>query len=183
MALRKMNLLSVNKLAQKDRKKARKVLIEVQNVLFACGLNWAGDGASYIMNFAYNIKYRWKGKISEDPRELLKVYGVGRKVLMLMFQDVWPIHPNKGIVCDRHVTTVFFNLGLTTVPMPNNPENAADRVAEEAEKWIPRAMYRDVNEHLASPRQLWSNKYNYLWMKNGAKELQCYELLRVIASE
>lgn len=178
-----MNLLTLDKLAQKDRKAARRVLIEVQNVLLCVGKNYALDDAANIMNFAYHVKYVWGGKISEDPRDLLKVYGVGRKVLMLIFQDAWAVHPHKGIVCDSHVTAAFFNLGLTTMPMPDGELSAvADKVAEEAEKWVPRELHRDVNECLASPRQLWANSYNYQWMRTGAKKVDCYKMLRVICA-
>ena len=182
MALRKMNLLTVNKLAQKDRKAARRILIEVQNVLAVTGVNFAMDGAARIMHFAYHVKYVWGGKISENPRELLKLHGVGRKVLMLTLQDAWAVHEFKGIVCDSHVTRAIFNLGLTTVKPPENGEvkTVADKVAEELEQWVPQEWYRDVNECLASPRQLWRDRYNYKWMRTGAKKVGAYEILRLL---
>jgi len=74
MALGKMNLLTANKLAQKDRKAARRILTEVQNVPAVTGVNFAVDGAPRIMHFACHIKHVWGGKISEDPRELLKLH-------------------------------------------------------------------------------------------------------------
>ena len=155
MALGKMNLLTANKLAQKDRKAARRILTEVQNVPAVTGVNFAVDGAPRIMHFACHIKHVWGGKISEDPRELLKLHGVGRKVLMLMLQDAWAVHKFKGIVCDSHVTRAIFNFGLTTVKPPEKGEvkTVADKVAEELEQRVPQEWHRDVNECLAAAVQ------------------------------
>jgi len=76
------------------------------------------DGAARTMHFACHVKHVWGGKIGEDPRELLKLHGVGCKVLMLMLQDAWAVHEFKGTVCDSHVTEAILNLSLTTVNLP-----------------------------------------------------------------
>jgi len=179
MALRKMNLFSVNRLALPpdcDEKKAKDLLVKVQDVLLLSGMNFGEQLAASVMCLCHHIKCSWGGQLSHEPQHLLMTPGVARKIACLMLQDAFVDHPQIGLVSDRHVGIVMYNLELTTF----HPDiaNFADKVAEEAERWIDSSQFKDINECFATPRQLWRNLRNQKWMKDLAKEMGCYETLR-----
>ena len=50
------------------------------------------------------VMHEFGGKIPSDPATLRSFYGIGRKVLMLIYQDAFKDRaPMHGIVCDTHV--------------------------------------------------------------------------------
>jgi len=168
MALRKMDLFTIEALS--DGKES--TLIKVQDVLRYAGYNWWSDGAAEIMQIAWNIKNRYDYKMPHEPEAWLQFRGVSRKILMLILQDGFCMHPDTGIVCDRHVTNVMLRLGYTSVD-PKDKQREI-KIAEQIEQYLPKYKYRKLNEACACPRQLYANASNHAWMEAVAKQVGCY---------
>ena len=147
-------------------------LIKVQDVLRYAGYNWWSDGAAEIMQIAWNIKNRYDYKMPHEPEAWLQFRGVSRKILMLILQDGFCMHPDTGIVCDRHVTNVMLRLGYTSVD-PKDKQREI-KIAEQIEQYLPKYKYRKLNEACACPRQLYANASNHAWMEAVAKQVGCY---------
>jgi len=168
MALRKMDLFTIYALS--DGKET--TLIKVQDVRYA-GYNWWSDGAAEIMQISWNIKNRYDGKFPPEPEAWLQYRGVSRKILMLILQDGFCMHPDAGIVCDRHVTNVMLRLHFTTVD-PSDKKREI-KIAEQIEQCLPKEKFRKLNESCACPRQLYANASNHAWMESVAKQVGCYD--------
>jgi len=169
MALRKMDLFTIEALS--DGKES--TLIKVQDVLRYAGHNWWSDGAAEIMQIAWNIKNRCDGKLPPEPEAWLQFRGVSRKILMLILQDGFCMHPDTGVVCDRHVTNVMLRLGFTSV-LPSDKKREI-KIAEQIEQHLPKDKFRKLNEACACPRQLCANANNHSWMESVAKQVGCYD--------
>ena len=168
MALRKMDLFTIEALS--DGKES--TLIKVQDVLRHAGYNWWSDGAAEIMQIAWNIVNRHYGKMPPEPEAWLQFRGVSRKILMLILQDGFCMHPDTGVVCDRHVTNVMLRLGFTSV-LPSETKREI-KIAEQIEQCLPKDKFRKLNEACACPRQLHANASNHVWMEAVAKQMGCY---------
>ena len=102
------------------------------------------------------VMHDFGGKIPSDPATLRSFYGIGRKVLMLIYQDAFKDRaPMHGIVCDTHV----HNTANWT------KMRSHDTAAKDIESWLNPQFCEPINEVTGGPRQLWANRKNHEQMK------------------
>ena len=63
------------------------VLAFVQNILLCSGANWWSHGAACMFGLARRCVCEFGGNIPTDPKIILSFHNVGRKLMMLLFQD------------------------------------------------------------------------------------------------
>lgn len=170
MAMRKLDLLEVNALADGDEE----LLKKLQNLFLFCGYNYYTEAPAKLIGFARRVKSEFNGCVPENPEDLLSFYGIGRKVCMLILQDAFmkPV----GIVCDRHVYEFLKRAKWTKA-------NNADRAAEDVEGWLPPKYFRALNEAVAGIKQLWAEGDDSGYkstMYQVAKELKILPLVRKV---
>ena len=158
MAMRKLDLLEYDLLASGNLLLLRRL----QNLCLYCGYNFWTEAPAKIMGFAWRVKYEYKGIIPQDPNELSKFHGVGRKILMLILQDAFL--RDAGIVADRHVSNYSRYFRWTNETKP-------DKIAEDIESWMPEDYYRPFNESIGGINQLWRDKNNQQEMMDAADSL------------
>lgn len=181
MALRKLDMLELDYLASASND----VLRKVENVLLISGYNLYTTAAPDIMSFAWHVKHTHRGKVPTDQAKLAKLDGIGRKVMALMLQDAFQGNDADDIlygkrellVSDRHVAAVATALGWTTVKLAGKPNEDADKIATDMESWLPKNLYKKLNESIGGLRQLWKDSSNVDKMKEVAKSMRETDLL------
>lgn len=103
---------------------------DIAAVIKPCGLT-ASKTAS-VKDFASHFVNDWAGRIPEDPAELMKVRGIGRKIANLIVGEIYGI---PAVVVDTHCKRVMKRIGITDSSDPLNVEKDIMKVFEE-DKWI-----------------------------------------------
>ena len=103
---------------------------DIKAVIKPCGLT-ASKTAS-VKDFASHFVNDWAGKIPEDPSELMKVRGIGRKIANLIVGEIYGI---PAVVVDTHCKRVMKRIGITDSSDPLHVEKDIMKVFEE-DKWI-----------------------------------------------
>lgn len=112
---------------------------------------WSGP-VPFMVGAAYRIQDEYHGLIPDKPIVLLTFYGIGRKICMLIMQDVH-FDYEAGIVNDSHFWDASRNLVWTK-------ETSVNNIAREMEAWLPKNWWRPINPLFAGLRQLWSVQAN-----------------------
>ena len=152
MLLRKLDLLELEVLSDGSWETLRRV----QNVLLYTGYNFWTTAAAKLMSFCHTLKNTWDSLVPVEASIMSAAEGVGRKILMLMFQD--GLNKPLGIVGDRHVGRVFFHWSTrkkyTLAKYVKSKTAVCEEVCRDIESWMPCQHWRDMNEVIAGLRQL-----------------------------
>jgi len=113
------------------------------------------------------------GEIPTSPEELFGFYGIARKVLMLVLNDVHNIR--DGIICDTHLFEVFCQLDWSDA-------SSADKAAREVEAWLDKEYWYEVNPIFAGLRQLWEVEANRAIMTEVAEQFRLSDDLQYLTA-
>ena len=103
---------------------------EIAALIKPCGLT--GSKTASVKDFARNFVGNWGGKIPEDPNELMKVRGIGRKIANLIVGEIYGI---PAVVVDTHCKRVMGRIGITDSSDPAHVEKDIMKVFDK-DKWI-----------------------------------------------